>query len=216
MFAVCYGATDCVKLLLARGGDTLELDAQNRFLDTVLHWAAYWNHPEIVQLLLLAGADSTIRSNSGARTPLNLARIHTCHACIALLQAALAKPQRPRSLLKARALLDATHAIRTARINARDKEGLPLAGQRDKAMAAAPVYLKQRVGQSRELPRVDVVEGEQESEEQLAACVKYALGLEGGGGVVLFEGPELAVGMLPEVFVELCELLVPKWDRANV
>ena len=49
----------------------------------------------------------------------------------------------------------------------------------------------------------------------MVACLKYALGLEGGGGVVLFEGQEPAVGMLPEVFVELLELLVPKWDPAQ-
>ena len=177
--------------------------------------AAWRGQLEIVQLLLLAGANPTIRDNNG-RMPLDEAQLHNSHTSIALLQAALAESQRPRSLLKARALLDAAHAIRTARIDARDKEGLPLAEQRDKAMAAAPAYLKQRVGQDRELPRVEVVEREQESNEQLAACVKYALGLEGGGGVVLFEGQEPAVGVLPEVFVELCELLVPKWDRANV
>jgi hypothetical protein len=34
--------------------------------------------------------------------------------------------------------------------------------------------------------------------------------------VVLFEGQEPTVGMVKEVFVELCELLVPKWDRADV
>ena len=177
--------------------------------------AADWEHPEIVHLLLLAGADATIRSNSGGHTSLNLARIHTCHACIALLQAAMDESQRPRSLLKARALLDAAHAIDAARIDARDKEGLPLAGQRDEAIAAAPTYLKQRVGQGRELPRVEVVQSEEEEDERLTACVKYALGLE-GGGVVLFEGQEPTVGMVLQVFVELCELLVPKWDRADV
>ena len=56
---------------------------------------------------------------------------------------------------------------------------------------------------------------EGQEDEERVACVNYALGIEGGGGVVL-EGQEPAVGMLPEVFVELCELMVPKWDRANV
>ena len=50
--------------------------------------------------------------------------------------------------------------------------------------------------------------------EELVACLKYALGLEGGGSVVL-EGQEPTVGMLPEVFVELLELMVPKWDPAR-
>ena len=60
------------------------------------------------------------------------------------------------------------------------------------------------------MPRVSVAEHD---DEQLAAYVKYALGLEGGGGVVL-EGQEPSVGMLPEILVELLELLVPKWDPA--
>lgn len=38
-------------------------------------------------------------------------------------------PQHPRSLIKARALLDAAHAIGQARTDARDKEGLDPAGQ---------------------------------------------------------------------------------------
>ena len=44
--------------------------------------------------------------------------------------------------------------------------------------------------------------------KQLVVCVKYALGVEGGGGVV-FEGQEPHVGMLPELFVKLCEMLTP-------
>ena len=63
-----------------------------------------------------------------------------------------------------------------------------------------------------ELPRVEVEEDR--GSEQLTACVKYALGLE-GGGIVLAEGQEPTVGMLPEVLVELVELLVPKWDPAR-
>ena len=53
------------------------------------------------------------------------------------------------------------------------------------ALAAAPPYLKRRIEQTRELPCVRV----HGSDEQLVACVKYALRLEGGGGVV-FEGQE--------------------------
>lgn len=57
------------------------------------------------------------------------------------------------------------------------------------------------------VPRVQVV-GMEGADEKVVACIKYALGLEGGGGVVL-EGHEPAVGMLPEVFAELMELMVP-------
>lgn len=62
-------------------------------------------------------------------------------------------------------------------------------------------------------PKQEVVE-EQGSKEELAACLKYAKGMEGGGKVV-FEGQEPAVGMLPEVLVELLEMMVPKWDPAR-
>ena len=86
-------------------------------------------------------------------------------------------------------------------------------------VAVAPPYLKQRMAQAWELPRVRVVQGpaqdKDDEEEKLVACLKYALGLEGGGGVVV-EGQKPAVGMVKGVFVELCELLVPKWDRVNV
>ena len=44
--------------------------------------------------------------------------------------------------------------------------------------------------------------------------MKYALGLE-GGGIVLAEGQEPTVGMLPELLVELLEMMVPKWDPAR-
>ena len=48
------------------------------------------------------------------------------------------------------------------------------------------------------------------------ACVKYALGLEGGGGVHEEGMGPPPQGMVDDVFIELCELLVPAWDRANV
>ena len=216
MNAAFNGATDCVKLLLARGGDALELDAQNSYGRTALHWAAWQGHSEIVQLLLLAGADPTIRNNHG-RTPLDLAQLYNKHSCIALLQAALVEPRRLRLLLEARVLLDAAHATTKAAHDARDK-GQPPHMQRQASLAVAPAYLKGRVAAEQALPAVSVMEEQgQENEEKLAACIKYALGLE-GGGMVLFEGqePTVGMGMAKEVFVELCELLVPKWDRTNV
>jgi ankyrin repeat protein len=213
MLAAWDGAAACVKLLFARGGDTLELDVQSSQAGkTALHLAALKNHPEIIQLLLQAGADPTIRNNNGY-TPLDDAQAKGHAQCVALLEPAVAEPQRARSLLTARTLLDAAYAVPKARKDAADK-GEPPAMQQEKALAAAPPYLKGRVAEGRALPAVAVMEeegeegeGEQQDEEQLVACVKYALGLEGG---------EDGKGMLKEVFVELCELLVPTWDRANV
>jgi hypothetical protein len=117
-----------------------------------------------------------------------------------------------RSLLKCRALIDTALAVPKARKDSADK-GEPPALQQEKAIAVAPAYLKGRVAEGRALPAV-TVQGEGQNEE-LVACVKYALGLEGGGDVHEGEGPP-PQGMLKEVSVELCEMLVPKWDRANV
>jgi ankyrin repeat protein len=185
MLAAWKGAAACVKLLLASGGDALELDAVDQDGDTALHAAAYYNHPEIIQLLLQAGADPIIGDNNG-RTPLDLARAEGHAQCIALLEVAVAEPQRARSLLKARTLLDAAYAVPKARKDAADKGGPP-AMQQEKALAAAPPYLKGRVAEGLALPAVVVMEeegeegeGQQQDEEQLVACVKYALGLEGG------------------------------------
>ncbi len=82
-------------------------------------------------------------------------------------------------------------------------------------MAATPTYLKGRVAWAQELPRVELVEGEKEDEEKRLSCLKYALGLEGSGGVHEGEGPP-PQGMVKEVFVELCELLAPKWARKDM
>jgi ankyrin repeat protein len=106
MCAAIWGATDCVEVLLARDGDALVLDAQDSYRWTALHWAARQEYSEIVQLLLLAGADPSIRNHEG-HTPIDFPRSLNYQPCTALLQAALAEPQRPRLLLKARALLDA-------------------------------------------------------------------------------------------------------------
>ena len=76
------------------------------------------------------------------------------------------------------------------------------------------------MAEGRELPAVVVVDVSHErsnEEEKLVACVKYALGLEGGTDFSDDGGRSSAPrGMMKEVFIELCELLVPAWDRAHV
>jgi uncharacterized protein len=209
--AVLSQAAPCVAVLVDRGGDALELDVQANNGYTALHWAATHNHNEIVRLLLQLGADPTLRNING-KTPLDIARFLGRQPNVALLEPAMVEPQRPRALLKARALLDAALTVPKARKDSADK-GEPPALQQHKAIAAAPAYLKRRVAEGRALPAVQV--NEEGQSEKLVACVKYALGLEGGGGVHEGEGPA-PQGMLKEVFIELCEMLVPKWDRANV
>jgi hypothetical protein len=116
-------------------------------------------------------------------------------------------------LLKARALLDAAIVVPKAAQSAADK-GLSYAAQHRAALAAAPAYFEGRVKEGEELPAVLVEESADGANEKLLACLKYALGLEGGGG--WHEGPAPPQGMVKEAFVELCEMLVPTWDRPNV
>jgi hypothetical protein len=193
--ATNWNAPECVAVLLARGGDALDVNAATtEHKSTALHWAAYMDHREILTLLLQAGADPTIR-NTYDRSPWEVAQRKGHKQCVRLLQAAILEPLRARTLLKARALVDAAVAIPKARKDAEDK-GLSAAVQKEKAMAAAPSYLKGRVAaENRKLPHVKV----DDKEEELVACVKYAL-----------------AGMPKGVFVELCELLVPKWDRDDM
>lgn len=55
------------------------------------------------------------------------------------------------------------------------------------------------------LPRVEVAGGRR-SQAKAKACIQYALGMEGSEGK----------GMGKKAFVELFEMIVPKWDRGNV
>jgi len=221
MAAADEAAPRCLRLLLARGGAALELDAQRNDGRTALHCAAAWYaSPEAVQMLLAAGADPTIR-NYQDETPLDKAEEEweeewgeEAASCVVLLEAALAEPERPRLLLRARDLLDTAAAVPKAAKAALD-DGLSYAAQHRAALAAAPAYLKRRVAWAQELPRVEVVEGEEAANEKLLGCLKYALGLEGGGGWHEDEGPP-PQGMVKDVFVELCELLAPKWARKDM
>ena len=237
MIASSCGRINCLQLMISRGGETLQLDAtandgstalhgatrhpaavkmllgagadpdiRDNDGDTPLHIATEGRHYPAMQVLLEAGADPTIRDNQG-RTPLKRTRDFTCTA---LLEAALAEPQRARTLLKARALIDAGRIIDKARTHAHDKEGLGPAGQRTKAAVAAPVYLRGRIQGDEPLPRVEVPAARRKRFEQAAAVLEYALGPRED------EMEASSKGMVKEVFVELCELLVPKWERANV
>ena len=246
MVVALGGATDCLRLLLARGGPALELDAQMNDEWTALHLMPYWATPECVRMLLAAGADPTIRSHLG-KTPLDLVRQGQWEAeqweaeqwesevrkkqaasRVALLEAVMVcEPECPRLLLKARALLDTARTIHHIQSGGDDgqrrqeADAAPLrkrtrAESHRKALAAAPAYLKGRVVEGRELQRVESVEvvGGEEG-EKLLGCLKYALGLEGGGGWREGEGSP-PQGMVWEVFVELCELLAPKWARKDM
>ena len=71
IWAAIRGRSGCVRLLLARGGDALEVDAQTEGDGmTALHAAVGCMRDKIAQLLLDAGADPTVRDDTG-KTPLH-------------------------------------------------------------------------------------------------------------------------------------------------
>ena len=129
-----------------------------------------------VQLMLDAGADPTIPA--GDRLSLNRALSQGHAATVAILRRAIAEPDRARALHKARGLLDAAIVINKAEQDARDKGDAP-AVQRQKAIAAVPVYLKDRVQEDEALPVLELVP--QQADGQLRATVAFVLGLEEGG-----------------------------------
>ncbi len=207
-----YWATpECVRMLLAAGADpTIRSHLGKTPLDLVRQgqWEAeQWEAEQW---------ESEVRKKQAASR-------------VALLEAVMVcEPECPRLLLKARALLDTArtiHHIQSGGDDGQRRQGdaAPLrkrtrAESHRKALAATPAYLKGRVKDGEELPRVVVVEEEDEEEddEKLLGCLQYALGLKGGGAVhEEGEGPP-PQGMVWEVFVELCELLAPKWARKDM
>lgn len=90
MIAASDGDAACVKVLLDRGGARLETNAQTHVMGaTALHCAVAFDRPEVVQLLLAAGADPAIQDHGGF-TALQRAKQEMCTACAALLSDATA------------------------------------------------------------------------------------------------------------------------------
>ncbi|CAI5506472.1 unnamed protein product [Closterium sp. Naga37s-1] len=68
------GDVAAVKQLLAGGGVDINLPSPERSGWTAVHLAAFYEHPEVVQVLLAAGADTDARNSTG-NTPLQFACI---------------------------------------------------------------------------------------------------------------------------------------------
>ena len=123
-------------------------------------------------------------------------------------------------LLKARALIDAACKIDRARAghddsNQPQQPRLVARAERERnapaaaalrCVAAAPVYLKGRAQRGDPLPRVEIQPGRMRDRTRVVVALEYTL-------VMGEQGNE---GMPKEVFVELGEMMVPKWDRGSV
>ena len=108
-------------------------------------------------------------------------------------KAALAERDRVRMLHKAKSLSDAKHAVDKA---ASENHAVSTRGaKKRKLVAAAPHYLKRRVERGEEVPvvRIKKVRG---GNKEVKAVLDYVIGGE----------------MAPDMFVELMEGMVPRWD----
>ena len=84
MNAAHRGDTAMVRTLVDHAA---KLDHTAKYRLTALMLAVVGNHPEVVRILLTAGADRRIPGNYGdfARTPLEYAKAHNLEALVALL-----------------------------------------------------------------------------------------------------------------------------------
>ena len=197
-WASAHGHSDIVNYLLRLPAVRSTLNNGDGGGRTALCHACSEGHASCMQLLLNAVADPAIPA--GDHSPLNEALSQGHTAVAALLRHAIAEPDRARALHKARALLDAPRAIAKAEQDARGKGDAP-AVQRQKAIAAAPVYLKGRVQRDETLHVLEL--GPQRGDERLGGTAAFVLGLEEGG-------VEYA-GLPKEVYVELLGYLMPAW-----
>lgn len=142
---------------------------------------------------------------------------------------------RVRLLHRARALSDAAHAVEATASGVRTR-----GEKRRRCLAVAPAYLAGRVGREEALPAVavgaaavgegdgggdgrrkrrrggKVKKGKGEEDEvrravaaHVAAVGRVREGKEGEGATGATDG------LKPELFVELLEYMVPKWDEAR-
>lgn len=197
MLAAEGGHSAVVARLLALGADT-ELKDSRAW--TALYDAVIFRRPAVVPLLLNAGADLTVR-DSGHSTPLDIANLFNDKVIASLLQASIADSECARLLIKARVLLD-TCRVHCMLSDHFMRKGLPMELQGHILELAAPL---ERMVDWLEMPPVEVDEGRR-SQVKLVEAIQYTLGLGE------YEGKEMA----NKAFVELMDMIMPKWDRKNL
>lgn len=199
------GQKDVVAYLLSVPAARSALDASDNCGRTALYLASdtFRSFGPTVELLLAAGADPN--GPPDGRSPLELAEFNLDRKITSLLRHAAAAADFTRRLFKFRALLDAAVAVPKARSDARGK-GEPATVQWQKAVAAAPTYLKARVEREQPLPRVELRPARKREESRITearATVAFAVGFEDGG--VKYPG------LPPELFEELIDYMLPAW-----
>jgi hypothetical protein len=126
----------------------------------------------------------------------------TNHVTITLLVAAMVKPQRTFLLAKARHQIDTSHVVSRLRATTQGRTH----GETTRAvLTRTPGDLKERVKKHRALPRVE----SQPAAEQQRAVLEYVLRLNELGAEVGGMGRE---GLPAELFIELLNMMVPRWD----
>ncbi|WP_051654723.1 ankyrin repeat domain-containing protein [Persephonella sp. IF05-L8] len=80
--AAQLGDIDRVRLAIAKGAN---LNYQDENGGTALHWAVFYGYKDIVQLLLMHGADPLIKDKDGI-TPIDVARINNKKEMLKLLE----------------------------------------------------------------------------------------------------------------------------------
>lgn len=151
--AAQHGRTATVAALLGLPAVKATINTLDQFGGTALALASHFGHSSIVQLLLDAGADPTIRADD--KSPLNRATRQGQTAIAALLHRATAEPGRVRALCKAYALLDAPLVIHKVVEDAHDAR-LSVMEQQRSILAATPPYLESRIEWGKSLPRVEL------------------------------------------------------------
>lgn len=162
---------------------------------------------QLFKVLIAFGGDPFLL-NADGQTPLELLQAQgndENKAAIAFLELAMAEIPRTFSLAKARMMTDANHAITKDKEEA-DKKRRTRSEKKGLVLAKTPVYLKDRVEEGKPLPQVEMKHpcpGNKEEEKQVAV-LQYVL-----RDASLYAESE---GMSEDVFVELLEMVVRKWD----
>ncbi|TFJ85332.1 hypothetical protein NSK_003380 [Nannochloropsis salina CCMP1776] len=221
------------------------LDLVTRRGNSAVHCASRF--PQILKILLQKGANPTLVNREG-HTALEIAMAKNVPASVRVLKKYLQEKEsrRARCLYKARAICDASHALRHTYVTSKTR-----AEKRRKCLSVTPGYLEERVAQEAPLPLLLVgsrgedkkserengrgrglsqvvranrkrsFERQEEGEEpvkalhaQTARCpsvqdprtqVREAVFWHAVGG-----------GLKRELFVELMDMMLPKWDPERV